>query len=83
MLSLPHPHPLLLKPELPLPQQHSNRIIQMIELPLLKPTPHPQLSLHPQFVALKSLISDLLKFMFTIYGMTKGNNGYKIVDFIA
>lgn len=51
------PQPLLLKkPELPLlPQQHNRRIIQIIEFP------HPHPSLHPQFVAVKSLISDLLK----------------------
>ncbi len=53
-LSFP-PHPLLLKNE-PLEQQDNKRIIQIIEL-----HPHP-LSLHPQFVAAKSLISDLQKF---------------------
>ncbi len=83
LLSQPHPPLLLNKPEFPLPQKHSKRIIQIIEFPLPKLIPHPQLSLHPQFVAVKSLISDLLKFMFTIYGMTKANNGYKNVDFIA
>ena len=57
LLSQPHP-PLLKKPELPLPQQLKRIIIQIIELQL-----HPP-SLHPQFVAVKSLISDLLKFMF-------------------
>lgn len=51
----PPPHPLLLKNE-PLEQQDNKRIIQIIEL-----HPHP-LSLHPQFVAAKSLISDLQKF---------------------
>jgi hypothetical protein len=53
LLSLPHP-PLLLKKE-PLEQQESKRMIQMMEL-----HPHP-LSLHPQLVAAKSLISDLHK----------------------
>lgn len=51
-LSFPHPPPLPMKEPLPpLLQQHNNKMIQIIE-------PHP-LSLHPQFVAAKSLISDL------------------------
>jgi hypothetical protein len=54
LLSLPHP-PLLFKKEPLLEQQESKRMIQMMEL-----HPHP-LSLHPQLVAAKSLISDLHK----------------------
>ena len=78
LLSLPPQPQLLFEKELPLlPQQHNKRIIQIIEFP------HPHPSLHPQFVAVKSLISDLLKFMFTVYGMRKTNNGYKNIDFIT
>ena len=59
------PQPLLLKkPEFPLPQQQLNRIIIQIMEPHPFPRPKPPPSLHPQFVAVKSLISDLLKFMF-------------------
>lgn len=78
------PQPLFEKEELPLPQQHNRRIIQIIELPFPKPKllPHPQVSLHPQFVAVKSLISDLLEFLFTIYGMRMANKGYKNIDFM-
>ncbi len=58
-LSIPEPHPLLLLNKEPLfPQQQDNkRRIQIIEL-----LPHP-LSLHPQFVAAKSLIGDLLNYI--------------------
>jgi hypothetical protein len=53
-LLLSPPHPLLLLKKVPLPeQQESKRMIQIMEL-----HPHP-LSLHPQLVAAKSLISDL------------------------
>ena len=54
-LSFP-PQPEPPKPEPPLPQQqHNKRMIQIMELQLL--------SLHPQFVAAKSLISDLQIFI--------------------
>ena len=58
-LSLP-PHPLLLNME-PLEQQDNKRMIQIMEL-------HPHsFSWHPQFVAAKSLISDLQKiFIYSI-----------------
>ena len=49
----PHPPPLPKKEELPPLQQHErSKIIQIIELQLFP-------SLHPQFVAAKSLICDL------------------------
>ena len=59
-LSLPHPHPspILLLPHPP--QKISSKMIHRQELlPLLKRPPfsHP----HPQFVALKSLILDILQ----------------------
>lgn len=59
---MPEPQPLLLLKKEPLfpPQQDSRRRIQIMEL-----HPHP-LSLHPQFVAAKSLISDLQKLLFTV-----------------
>ena len=57
-LLLPFPQSFPPKKELPLPfpqQQHSNRIIHKIE-----EHPHPlSVLLHEQFVAAKSLISDL------------------------
>jgi hypothetical protein len=51
-LSPPQP-PLLLNREVPLPQQQERS--KMIQIRLL----HPLSELHPQFVAAKSLISDL------------------------
>lgn len=52
-----HPHPPLKFIPLPPQQQKRRMIIQIIEL-----HPHPFISLHPQFVAAKSLIRDLQKF---------------------
>ena len=53
-LSLPHPSPL------PFPQQQKSKI-RMMSQEQLFPLPHPPSHPHPQFVAAKSLISDLLK----------------------
>ena len=67
------PHPQL--PEFPPPQQHSRRRIQ-IQLPNPLPLPHPhpllaehpQESLHPQFVAVKSLIFlSLHRFIYALF----------------
>lgn len=52
----PHPSLLLENSPPPLPQQLNRMMIQIMEL-------HPPPSLHPQFVAAKSLISDLLKIL--------------------
>jgi hypothetical protein len=57
LVPFPHPFP----NPLPLQQQSSNRMIQIMEL-------HPP-SLHPQFVAAKSLIGDLQNLFFTVYCM--------------
>lgn len=51
---LPFPHP---------PQQERSRRIQIQDIPLLFSQPH------PQFVAVKSLISFPPKFSFTVYHM--------------
>ena len=56
-----HPHPLLFPQKDPFPQQERRRMIQIIEL-----HPHPLSVEHPQFVAVKSLISDLQINIFTV-----------------
>ena len=47
-------------------------MIQIIEL-----HPHPLSVEHPQFVAVKSLISDLQIIYFTLYVMPAITNGYR------
>jgi hypothetical protein len=61
MLSQHPPLPFPPNRDVPLPpQQHSNRMIQMKLLLLLS---------QPQFVAVKSLIDEPPKFLFTVYLM--------------
>ncbi len=62
LLSQPQPSflPKMLEPLFPQPHRLNKIIIQIIEL-----HPHPSL-LHPQFVAVKSLISDLLNIIYSI-----------------
>lgn len=69
-------HPQLSPPPkmlLPFPQQENSKIKIIIQEQLFPPS-H---ALHPQFVAAKSLISDLQIIYFTLYVMPAITNGYR------
>ena len=74
------PRPMFAQQQLLPPQQESRSRIQIRELQLLPPAnpipfPHPLSHPHPQFVAAKSLIFQILRIGFTMYHMRQRKNG--------